>query len=194
MSGGNHSDLLSEHLVPRTFLTLAGVTLSCKGISEDTCPWYLGKTWIQFGCGKDNLVPGPSLVHAGPIGSWWLPGICWSCDFVSDRWGAIVSLFDYLFFLTGTVVGRPKVPPSTGIECYVEWSLPTLLNKWLTQQDAEEIVFTSVKVAFQAVASLHRQNVGGASWARQFGGLMLLLDMLQERQRISRVVLDHKKL
>jgi hypothetical protein len=49
------------------------------------------------------------------------------------------------------------------------------------KQEAVEIVYTSVKVACQAVASLHRQNVGGggAIWARQLGGEVLLSEMLQ---------------
>jgi len=48
------------------------------------------------------------------------------------------------------------------------------------RQEAVEIVFSSVKAACQAVAALHRQNIGGggAVWARQLGGEVILSDKL----------------
>lgn len=41
-------------------------------------------------------------------------------------------------------------------------------------------MYSSVKAACQAVAALHRQNVGGggAIWARQLGGEVILSDKL----------------
>lgn len=44
------------------------------------------------------------------------------------------------------------------------------------KQEAVEIVYSSVKAASQAVAALHKQNVGGggAIWARQLGGEVML--------------------
>jgi len=44
--------------------------------------------------------------------------------------------------------------------------------------EAVDIVYSSVKAACQAVAALHRQNVGGggAIWARQLGGEVILSD------------------
>jgi hypothetical protein len=97
-----------------TFLNKAAVTLYCRRISKDTCSRYLEVTWIQFGFVKVHPWPGPPIVHAGPIGSWWLLGICW-LRLESNRWGHhcqnCTSFFDCLFFLTCAVVGRPKVPP-----------------------------------------------------------------------------------
>ena len=64
---------------------------------------------------------------------------------------------------------------------YLRWVILSAgLAKDGCRQEAVEIVYTSVKVACQAVASLHRHNVGGggAIWARQLGG-EVLLDMLQ---------------
>lgn len=48
------------------------------------------------------------------------------------------------------------------------------------KQEAVEIVYSSVKASCQAVAGLHRQDVGGggAIWARQLGGEVILSDTL----------------
>lgn len=48
------------------------------------------------------------------------------------------------------------------------------------RQEAVDIGYTSVKAACQAVAALHKQNVGGggAIWARQLGGEVILSDKI----------------
>ena len=75
INNSSHFVLLSQKIIKTpylpiiTFLNKVGVTLSYRRISKDTCPWYLGITWIQFGCGKDYFMPSPPIVYAGSIRS-----------------------------------------------------------------------------------------------------------------------------
>jgi hypothetical protein len=111
---GINDYVMPSFILHITFLNKTTVTMYCRRISKDTCARYLEVTWIQFGFVKVYPWPGRPIVHAGPIGSWWLLGICW-LRLVSGRWGHhcqnCTSFFDFWFLLTCTVVGRPKVPP-----------------------------------------------------------------------------------